>query len=182
MASHKQIALSEGPAAGLRAYIGTLSKFGEGTPQANKLDELLAMPREERFQFYCEQTLNSKGAAVAAERGAQTREDLIAQALEDTDEQDGVQVVASDDKAGVLESVKRSYRNVKGAKKSSGFGIGTQFRYKGKNGTTLHTVVGEGKTKHGRNAWICRNANGKDKAWNKKSVALYIERGTIQGV
>lgn len=186
MAGHLQIARTDGAKAGFRAWVAKNAAFGEGTPQYAKLQECLdSGNKRDQFNWYCE-TFLSTTQAVVEEKAQNEREALIASLLSDEDEGEGVQVVADDDKPGILGAMKREVAKRSGNKRSTtrkssgnafGLPVGTTFVYV-KTGTK-HVVVGTGKTKRGKDAIVARNPKGKERPWNVKSVATLIENGGI---
>lgn len=181
---HKQTALTVGAKAGFRQYVKRLSTFGEGTPQAAALDELLSAGNaKQQFAFYCDKFLSGT-EQVVQERADTQREDAIAAILGESDEDEvGVEVEA--DKPGILaamrEQVGRKRTTRKASPKATKFPVGTVFVYHGKENDTMHEVVkADGKTKHGRAAVICANEKGKERPWNVKSLSIYADKGTVE--
>lgn len=170
--THVETARTEGAKAGFRQYVARLATFGEGTAQAKALDALLSAGNQKaQFAYYCElfgDKFANGNAAATQERSDDQRQAAIEAILADEDEDEvGVQVV----KPSIVKRVARK------AGRKGKVGVGTTFTYKGK---TEWEIVGEGTTKrHKKPAWVAVNANGREVAWNKKSVARYIDQGTI---
>lgn len=190
--THLKIAQSKGAKAGFRAYLtnprlpshveGVESLFDEagvplnGKPLTSRQEKVLFLTYCERFSDKLAQpSSNGRTIAAASERSEGKKQSLVerlASALGGSnDDEVGVEVEKPATRTR-KPAQRRSRRN------SGDVGIGTSFTYTGKNGASEWEIVGEGTTRRSKKpAWIAVSTKGREQAWNKKSLALYIEGG-----
>lgn len=192
--THIDTAVAEGPKAGMRQYLSKLATYGPNTPQARLLSEFLALGKglsksqaeKVIFQAYCERFTEE----ITQGQSAQSVEDndllTFLTGTNDTPEQDdddsvGVIVEANGGSGTVADKLARTIRRGRRPKNANRVPeVGDTFTYHGANGDSVHTVVGEGKTKrHQKPGLVCRNANGKDRVWNLNTLAIYAEQGKL---